>query len=245
MECRYCRSQIDSEAVICPICHRSQNTFRNELLFAGSIVGVLALLVSAITYVGKEVNALLQKKLKGDAILIDAFLERDNAVIRNVGYRGLNVLRLEISIPDFSRRILYDVYSSIPKNEMIQFNVGEKRTAYLVPTGSEPFNMYLAKLERWARDKTVPYVYPIAAKINDPDYNFRKDDYTSLKIPWPKEYGCEGTVYFVPFGENVEKKITFECIGMIYSEMNLIDLLHRIQTGKSGSINSAKTMEEF
>ena len=188
MECRYCCSQIDPEAEICPICHRSQNIVRNELLFTGSIVGILALLVSAFTYVGKEVNTIFQKILKGDAIQIDAFLEKDDAVIRNVGYRGLNLLRMEISIPDFSRRTLYDIYSSIPKDEMIRFDVGEKQKVYLVPTNSEPFNIYLTKLEGWAGDNSISYVYPIAAEVNDPDYNLERKT-----ILLPEHHGRKNT----------------------------------------------------
>lgn len=228
-KCLYCRSQISKQATVCPKCQRNQSRFRNELLFIGAIVGFLTLFVSPFTYIGKEINIAYQKIVRGDKILINSFFERDDAIIHNVGYRGINILRVEISHPIFKQNTLYEIYKTLPKDEIVRFAVGEKKRVSLIPTNSAPFNKYIKKIESFAQNGAIEDIYPIAAITHDPDYKFRKNDFSASSTPWPKEYNCEIRIVFIPLGETEEVTKKLECTSMIYSEAKMQDLLNRLQ----------------
>lgn len=53
-KCKYCKSEINEEAIVCPICKRNQNQRRN-INIAIIIIGIIFIIV-IVYIVGKEVD---------------------------------------------------------------------------------------------------------------------------------------------------------------------------------------------
>ncbi len=53
-KCKYCKSEINEEAIVCPICKRNQNQRRN-INIAIIIIGVIFIIV-ILSFIGKEVD---------------------------------------------------------------------------------------------------------------------------------------------------------------------------------------------
>ena len=237
--CRYCGGQIVIGTTVCPICHRHQSAFRNALPVLVSTVAILAFLTSPFTYIGTEVYKWYQSLTTGDRLWVSSFLEHGKATIHNVGYRPLFVVRVEIEDRSFGRSMLYDVYKRVREGEVIRFEVGKKKVAYLVPV-KPPFKKYREEIEERARSGSMSGVFPIITTPSDPDYRFRK---RALIGAWPKEFRCEATVVFVPAGDTREITQQFQCISMIYAadlEKLLCHLESADETREKGVLTNEK-----
>ena len=53
-KCKYCKSEINEEAIVCPICKRNKNQRRN-INIAIIIIGVIFIIV-ILSFIGKEVD---------------------------------------------------------------------------------------------------------------------------------------------------------------------------------------------
>lgn len=53
-KCKYCKSEINEEAIVCPICKRNQNQRRNINIVI-IIIGVIFIIV-ILSFIGKEVD---------------------------------------------------------------------------------------------------------------------------------------------------------------------------------------------
>ena len=238
-DCRYCYKKISSCATFCPNCGRSQSFTRNNLLFLGSTIGIVTFLISAAVYLWNEGNFFYEMAFGKDELVVHSLLEDDDAVVFNRGYRGLNLLRLKVNHSDFEICALYDIYTSLPTDGYVHFNIGTQRQHYLVPTGSKLFENYVENLENLAQYDAENIIYPVAAIAGDSDYEFRKRNYDSLANgPWPKEYQCNATLYYVPFGENKEVPHEFPCISMIYSKIPLSELRSILVSNKTPTMGS-------
>ena len=72
-KCKYCKSEIDEEAIVCPVCKRNQNQRRNINMII-IIIGIIFILFM-ILLVGKDVD---ETEENLDNIRDNAVEQRDN-----------------------------------------------------------------------------------------------------------------------------------------------------------------------
>lgn len=72
-KCKYCKSKIDEEAIVCPVCKRNQNQRRNINMII-IIIGIIFILFM-ILLVGKDVD---ETEENLDNIRDNAVEQRDN-----------------------------------------------------------------------------------------------------------------------------------------------------------------------
>ncbi|MYG67703.1 MAG: hypothetical protein F4206_13390 [Gammaproteobacteria bacterium] len=196
------------------------------LLFLGPTIGILTFLISAGLYIFDQSGRIYENIFGKDVLIIGSLLENDDAVVFNKGYRGINLLRLEIHHSEFQNHAMYDIYKPLPRENYLRFSVGEEKKHYLVPTKSAIFKKHTERLKELAKNNVENRVYPVATTRDDPHYKFRKKRYEENKNngPWPDEYPCEAKLHYVPFGEKEEVTKMFSCTSMIYSKIPLLDL---------------------
>ena len=197
-------------------------------MFGGTISGLVVLIGSAFLLAKTKLMEHYEELVLEDQVVLASFLEYGSAVIKNEGYRSVEILRVKVSDKYFDRETQYDVHQRVHEGQSTRFEVGDQKRADMVPTQSPFFLPIIETLELWAGDINVDDVFTRVTVPNDPDYLFKKQDYKSHEETWPTEYKCTITVVFLPVGESEERQEDFDCIGMIYTNAGIDNLLQRI-----------------
>lgn len=83
--CKYCASEIPTQATLCPTCRSYQSTWRNVLLYAAGLTGFATLVASAVAFTAHEATETYKKMFWNDK---------------------LNVLELQTGPPPYLRVIM-------------------------------------------------------------------------------------------------------------------------------------------
>ena len=83
MKCRYCASEISALAKLCSDCGSYQDKWRTELKFWSSIVGLVALIVTGVTF-SFDLGRDLYQKLFGQSLAISDISTTDDLRVWNI-----------------------------------------------------------------------------------------------------------------------------------------------------------------
>src|SRR5437879_3192862 len=96
IECIACRSELKAGATVCPVCKANQSSWRNTVTFLAGVVGLIALLASAITYVTSIVISAWNEHAWKDDVEVIYFTSVQNSLIANTGSGGVFVSEIEV-----------------------------------------------------------------------------------------------------------------------------------------------------
>ena|SRR5215469_5992220 len=68
--CKYCGSEIALGASLCPECKSYQSRWRNALTYIGGLAGVLALVISALTFTYSKIDEMLAARRWKDNVSV-------------------------------------------------------------------------------------------------------------------------------------------------------------------------------
>jgi hypothetical protein len=70
VQCIYCRSQIDSKALLCPVCRSYQSGWRNSMVYLAGLAGLLGLLGTAGVFVASKIPDLYKMMAWTDTVRV-------------------------------------------------------------------------------------------------------------------------------------------------------------------------------
>jgi hypothetical protein len=125
VECIACRAELKSGATICPVCKTNQSSWRNTTTFLAGVVGLLALVASAATYVGSGAVALWREHFWKDDVELIHFASAEKGLLANVGSGDIFVVQIEVYYGNSS--ISFNINQSIDKGKLASVEIKKHR----------------------------------------------------------------------------------------------------------------------
>jgi hypothetical protein len=70
MRCKYCGSEITSGALLCPVCKSYQSRLRNTLTYIGGLTGIMALVISGLTFTYSKISDMIAARQWHDKVSV-------------------------------------------------------------------------------------------------------------------------------------------------------------------------------
>ncbi len=168
--CIACRSPLEIDATICPVCKSQQAAWRNTATFFAGLVGLLALLASAATYVVTSVAEFRKEVSWKDDIAVVHFASNGNTLIANIGSGEVFVTLIEVYFGNSSRHFVIDTH--VPQQKLVSVdtrtNKGESTDGWAVAaaaTPTTPADYRLTKQSGCIRDLFMSSDHPHLQRI--------------------------------------------------------------------------------
>lgn len=129
-KCKYCRQEIPLDATVCHACQRPQSVFLNRIGPISTTLGILAVVLASVTYIGGTVRDALFAKASMQVVKITS----KGQVIVNTGDYPILLEQVLIEVPDLDHQIHLSIDRVVsPKTDNQAQRVGQ---AGLVPVAS-------------------------------------------------------------------------------------------------------------
>jgi len=216
-KCRFCRTDIDDDAVVCPICQKHQSKTRNELIFFGAIFGLVSGIGSAFLFGIDQIDQLYNRYIVGDNLEVVQLRVHDDAVIYNSGYRPVNITSVEFEWRpnllrgELARSARYDAYTTINSGELGRFFVGRYRRHQMLGVDPETSEATINDITCAMIDGSTDEVQPLFSYSEDSDTAHVLTAFSADEERMLVTDSCSGQLFYIPAGETNEQSLAFEC----------------------------------
>lgn len=209
--CALCDSIISARATVCPVCQKTQNPLRNQLLFFSSIIGLLSFGLAVVSTSYKEIHELYRAIIYGDQIIAIDLQTNGRGVFYNNGYRPLFIVRADFRIDELNYDQTIDIYRTVNESQFVTAELGQKRNKTFVSSISD------TDLKQ-VKNGQIKYLFAGATLTNSPSYQHEK---RKSSIP---EFNCIGRLFYLPPGVETKQVIDLDCSGVIFLDLDQLTM---------------------
>jgi hypothetical protein len=123
--CVMCKTEIPIGAKICGTCNSYQATWRNRLQYIGTMVGVITLIGSMLTYVITSFPTIRTTFFYKDKVHVTAFNSRHRIIISNSGDGGVFVSHLDMQSESPLFSSVLHIHQPIEKGGFLTHKISE------------------------------------------------------------------------------------------------------------------------